>query len=160
MSRSAAKSYITIIVLAAIIITALAVILVRKPGSKTSSTASVSSKSSSATIILDPTAVVRQTALYQNKTISLRGRIAQAGPDYYIVGKVTSNGQPPGAVKLDFSKTKRNPKQYIAGNTTVNEPSRGVVKSSPQNAATVIVTGELQSSKATQLILVVGSASH
>ena len=56
-----------------------------------------------------PTDIVKQLSQYNNQRLTLKGSINQLpSKEYYVVGE----GNPPGAIKLDFSKSRLDPTKY------------------------------------------------
>lgn len=60
---------------------------------------------------LNPTDVIKQPAPYVNTIVSVKGNLVHSSTgDYFVVGPEKTA---PGAVKLDFSKSKLDPSKYV-----------------------------------------------
>ncbi len=59
--------------------------------------------------VLTPTDVLKQASQYSGKVISVKGSVVHSKLGYYIAGQEKKN---PGAILLDFDKSKVNPTSY------------------------------------------------
>jgi hypothetical protein len=125
---------IALLVIASLVVIVALALHSSNDSKKTSKGSSVSSNAAAPTpAILNPTDVVKQLDTYTNKRIALKGTINEVEKKFYVVG----DGQPSGAVRLDFSKTSVNPSQYAnVADTTL----AGNEKSTIKGPATVIGT--------------------
>lgn len=92
---------------------------------------------------------------FNNKTITVTGRIIQLSNNgqavYYVSGESPSQGQPPSAIKLEFDKSKIDIAAYA------ETPPAGNTQYSPKPAVTVSGTFKFDSKKSDPPVLVVDS---
>lgn len=68
-------------------------------------------KSRDASSTVSATTILKHPSEYANMDILVQGSIIKSADSYFIVG---NEKKTPGAIKLDFSKTKLDPKNYVA----------------------------------------------
>jgi uncharacterized protein YdeI (BOF family) len=138
-----------VVIAVAVILFGLAIALAYQKGKDTSNKPPANAATNHAS--QNPTDVVPQLSSLNNQSVTLKGRIQQyTATDYYIVG----DGKQPGAIKLDFSKSKVNAADY-ANPTITNDPqTTGKIAAK----GPVTVTGKItQPTASGQYVLVVQS---